>query len=803
MGHAVKLSGVAGVLLATTALAFAQADFPTSGKVVDALGAPVAEAFITYQSVDKRLEWTYSRADGTFGTKTSTRAPSMRNTENSLNAAVIGQALYFSADADQRVTVDVFDMSGRMVQRVVDKQFSAGRYTVRPMDALSAKCAQGTYVLHIRSNNAVANVRMLNSARQYEIGSVGTMQSRMNSQSLAKVSKATAVDSLRVGKNDFLPTYVSLETYSADVGQVVIVTRGTEKKVDSLFALFAQADKVGQLAEPVFPGGGDFTTYKIGFIFGGGSDGPGNDISPKSWADFNDNNQSVTSWPQLPLKVPVMIGLDNVHGVGKCRGSTIFPHNIGMGATWDPKIVEKVYRVNAIESIALGVNFVFAPCVAVPRHENWGRVYEGFGEMPDLVRALSRASIKGLQGTDLSNPLAVAACAKHFAGDGGTTGGINIGNTEGNDAALRAMHLVGYEEAVKLKCASIMPSFTRWNGVLMHQNTELMTNWLKTQQGFDGFLNGDWNAHKEGGMNADVCISAGLDVPMLGNGSSSAEITGSINAMMGNAGKAARVSDAVKRVLRVKFRMDLFNRRVIDRRYTDLVGCAEHRAVAREAVRKSLVLLKNTGSVLPLDKNANVTIQGAHGDDIGLQCGGWTVGWQGAAGNVTTGTTIKQGFTEVITALGGTGQVTYQRTGGTASTGVVVVVLGEQPYAETPGDDGDRSLDAGQVALVSAAKAAGKKVVLVVISGRCVNIAPIVANCDAIVAAWLPGTEGAGIAEVLYGKSDFSGKLPHSWPKNATDPCNVGDADYANKALFAYDFGLKLNGTQLTAGLYQ
>jgi beta-glucosidase len=802
MGHAVKFSGVAGVLLATTAFTFAQGDFPTSGKVVDALGAPVADAFITYQSVDKRLEWTYSRADGTFGTQTSTRAPSMRNTANSLNAAVIGRALYFSADADQRVTVDVFDMSGRMVQRVVDKQFSAGRYTVRPMDALSAKCAQGTYVLHIKSNNAVANVRMLNSARQYEIGSVGTMQSRMNSQNLAKVSKATAVDSLRVGKNDFMPTYVSLETYTADVGNVVIASRGTEKKVDSLFALFAQAEKIGQLVEPVFPGG-DIVTYKVGAIFGGGSDGP-NDKSPKGWADFNDLNQSLTKdYPALTYHVPLMIGLDNVHGMGKCTGATVFPHNIGLGATWDPKIVEKVYRVNAIESIGTGVNFVFAPCVAVPRNEHWGRVYEGFGEMPELVRAMSRASIIGLQGTDLSNPLAVAACAKHFAGDGGTTDGINIGNTEGNDAALRAMHLVGYEEAVKLKCASIMPSFTRWNGVLMHQNTELMTNWLKTQQGFDGFLNGDWNAHKEGGMNADVCISAGLDVPMLGNGSSAAEITGSINAMMGNAGKAARISDAVKRVLRVKFRMDLFNRRVIDRRYTALVGSAEHRAVAREAVRKSLVLLKNTGSVLPLSKTANVTIQGAHGDDIGLQCGGWTGGWQGSAGNITPGTTIKQGFAEVITALGGTGQVTYQRTGGTATTEVVVVVVGEQPYAETPGDNGDRSLDAGQAALVTAAKAAGKKVVLVVICGRCINIAPVVDKCDAIVAAWLPGTEGAGIAECLYGKYDFTGKMAHSWPKTSNTPLNVGDPDYATKALFAYDFGLKLNGTQLPAGLYQ
>ena len=461
--------------------------------------------------------------------------------------------------------------------------------------------------------------------------------------------------------------------------------------------------------------------------------------------------------------------------------------------------MEKAARATAVEVSATGISWAFAPCIAVARNIRWGRTYESFGESPELVEKMAAASVRGLQGADLSAPTAVLACAKHFLGDGGTTDGKDQGNTECDEATLRRVHLTGYRAAVKAGVGSIMISFSSWNGTKMHDNKHLVTDVLKGELGFQGFLVSDWAAidqiSPDYKANIERAINAGLDMVMIPYGPGQPNNYRDFIRLLKELvveGRVpqSRIDDAVMRILRVKLRSRTFARPFADPTLLAKIGCREHREIARQCVRESLVLLKNEKRALPLSKQIkHLAVVGKAADDIGIQCGGWTISWQGKSGAVVHGgTTI---VAAVRRSLAPNTTVSYSAEGPiNAAADAVLVVVGEKPYAEGLGDRKDLTLGPTQdEALVSRARQSGKPVIVVLISGRPMIIDKALGNCDAFVAAWLPGTEGQGVADVLLGDYKPSGKLPHTWPRNMSQvPCAEGQC--AGTPLFSYGFGL-------------
>ena len=484
-----------------------------------------------------------------------------------------------------------------------------------------------------------------------------------------------------------------------------------------------------------------------------------------------------------------------MHGHNNVTGATLFPHNIGLGATHDPALVEQAGAVTAIETKSTGVPWAFAPCLCVARDERWGRTYESFGEDPALV-IKNETVINGLQDNG------VLATAKHFAGDGGTTYGSSTTGSYKIDqgvtplADMATLHLPPFAEAVKRGVGSVMPSYSSVqypSGPLkMHANADLMTGWLKQQQGFDGFVISDWQAIDQipgdAASDARTSVNAGLDMIMVPYEYQSfeANLTGEVNA-----GRVAqsRIDDAVKRILREKFRLGLFEHPFADRSHQADFGSDAHRAVARKAAAESQTLLKNTG-VLPLSKTAKVYVAGSNADDIGNQSGGWTISWQGGSGTTTTGAT------SILTAIKAKdASVTYSKDASASMSGsdVGVVVVGETPYAEGVGDIGngraDLSLSAADRTAIDRVCGAMKCAVLVV-SGRPQLVADKLDRIDALVASWLPGSEGAGVADPLFGDTPYTGRLPMTWPKSMAQlPINVGDASYDPQ--FPYGWGLR------------
>jgi beta-glucosidase len=773
-------------LFTSTALFAQSGDFSVSGRVVDGSGVPIPNATVNYVSLAKRLSWDHSRTNGTFGPSGAVSNPEKRTPG-------------FSVAGAGPVTVDFFDVKGTKVGSLHYDKMDKGVYSITP---IAARLSKAVYVVKVKSGASVQYLTMVNTGANG--AQTLALQGATGAAPFAKTA-AVAVDTIRVGKSGYVPVKVPISSYSQIVGDVPLAqTIDIEGKVNTMLASMTLAEKAGQPVQVIFPGTANVTNYKLGTVFGGGSDGPGTGTgsgTATQWSNFA--NTYMNASLATDKKIPVLFCLDVVHGFGKCYGATILPHNIALGCTWSPRMVEKAYRVCAIESRGCGINMAFGPCIAVPRNDRWGRVYEGFSETPDLTKVMAKAAVLGFQTWDMANPLSVCACTKHFAGDGGTANGQDRGNTSGDDATLRAIHLPGYIAAIEAGTGSIMASFSTWNGVRMSENKPLLTDWLKVAQKWDGFVNGDYDSHTtgQGASSPQNCINAGLDVPMSGDYNEPGAITTLTNLFTGlyNGGSAARVDDDVKRLLRIKYRMNLFNGTgLVNSQVTQTVGSAEHRAVAREAVRRSLVCLKNPGGILPLPKTAKITLVGNHAQDIGLQCGGWTMGWQGSTGNITVGTTIRQGVEAVV----GAGNVTWNNTGATIAGDYAVVVIGEQPYAEMNGDRTDLTIPLAS--LVTAAKTAAgtKKLICIMITGRPMDVSTIINNCDVLIAAWLPGTEaGNGIADVLFGDYDFTGKLSISWPKNtAQEPINYGDATYA--PLFEYDYGLKANGTQLAKGIY-
>ena len=575
-------------------------------------------------------------------------------------------------------------------------------------------------------------------------------------------------------------------------------TQACLTKASSIMATMTLDEKIAQLhqIERANVTAADITNLGIGSVYSQGSSAPAQN-NPTGWADMIDGFRKASFASRL--KIPVIYGLDVVHGAGPVYGATVFPHNIGLGATRDPALVEEVARAVAEESAGVGADFPFAPVVAVARDERWGRTYEAFGETVELASFMGTSYINGFQ--KRSGPFTILANAKHYLGDGGTANGVNNANAAGDETALRALHLAPYQTAVKAGVGSIMASYSSWQGTRMHANGTMINGVLKGELGFAGFVGSDYNGCSQNGVNAAGCLNAGVDMFMTFGTSASAFLS-MVKALVPNTVPQSRIDDAARRILVAKCEMGLLDgtQRLVDRTLTAQVGSAAHRAVARRAVAASLVVLKNDGGALPISKSvARVALGGKTADNVGNQCGGWTIAWQGMSGAVTTGTTVRQALEAVLP-----GKVGYALDGSMTGNGATVgiAVIGETPYSEGCGDiptpvGGNScvsrpttlSLDSADVQVIQRMKTAGLKTVAVLVVGRPMIIDAILPIADAIVVAWLPGTEAAGITDVLFGDVKPTGKLSHSWPRSqAQIPINQGDATY--DPLFPYAFGL-------------
>jgi beta-glucosidase len=545
-------------------------------------------------------------------------------------------------------------------------------------------------------------------------------------------------------------------------------------------------------AEREAAGPDELAQFRLGSILSGGGSVPSPN-TPAGWADMVDAYQRAALG--TPLAIPMIYGADAVHGHNNVYGTTIFPHNIGLGATRDPALAKEIGRAVAEEVAGTGVQWDFAPCVCVARDDRWGRTYESFGEKPELAAQMSDI-ILGFQGAALgAQPPSILATAKHYMGDGGTTGGKDQGNTELSEADLRAIHLPPYRAAVTKGVGSVMVSFSSFNGDKMHGDKHLITDVLKGELGFTGFVVSDWNGVDQidgvkGLSPQDVraAINAGVDMVMVPTE------WRSFIAILRDEVQAGRVSqeridDAVKRILTKKFELGLFEHPMADRSFAATIGNAAHRELARRAVAESQVLLKNDGRVLPLaTANNKIFVAGKNADDIGGQSGGWTITWQGSPGRITEGTTILQG---IKASVDPSTTVTYGVSGKgiDSSYKAAVAVIGEKPYAEYEGDrPDDLGLDQTDLDTLATLRASGVPVIVVLVSGRPLDIAAHLGDWKALVAAWLPGSEGQGVADVLFGRTAPRGKLPVTWPRSSSqEPINDGDG---KPALFPFGYGL-------------
>ncbi len=564
-------------------------------------------------------------------------------------------------------------------------------------------------------------------------------------------------------------------------------------RVDDLMSRMSLSDKLGQMVqierEAADPG--QVAEHRIGSVLSGGGSSPEPNTAA-AWADMYDRYQRAAL--DTPLGIPILYGVDAVHGHNNVRDATIFPHNIGLGATRDPELVREIGAATAEEVAATGIDWTFSPCVCVARDDRWGRTYESFGETPGIASAMT-SEITGYQGTELGgDPASIMATAKHYIGDGGTTGGDDQGNTQISEQRLREIHLPPFKAAIERGVGSIMVSYSSWNGVKMHAQEYLINDVLKGELGFDGIVISDYDAiHQiddddETFTSAEVrtSVNAGLDMIMLSQGHE--KFLRSLRAEV-EAGRVPmrRIDDATRRILTKKFELGLFEHPFAQRDLLSTVGSPEHRELARQAVRQSQVLLENDG-VLPLspDGGEKLFVAGSNADDIGNQSGGWTISWQGASGDITKGTTILEGIRRASES-----PVTYDRRGNgiDGSYDAAVAVVGEKPYAEYQGDrPGDLKINQQDLDTIERLRSAGVPVIVVLVSGRPMDVADRVDGWNALLASWLPGTQGGGVADVLFGKHDPTGKLPMTWMRSFDQqPINGGDG---RNPLYPRGYGL-------------
>ena len=589
-----------------------------------------------------------------------------------------------------------------------------------------------------------------------------------------------------------------------------------EQKVDALLASMTVEEKVGQIIQ------GDISTvtpedvrkYRLGSILAGGGSDPGGKYNapPKAWLDLADAFWEASMDTRGGGKaIPVIWGIDAMHGQSNIIGATLFPHNIGLGATRNPELMHEIGRITAIETRTTGMEWAFAPTVAVPQDDRWGLTYEGYSENPELVAGFARAMVEALQGKpgtpEFLDDQHVMVSVKHFLGDGGTTDGKDQGNTEVTEAVLRDTHAAGYVPAIEVGAQTVMASYNSFHGEKLHGYKPLLTDVLKQRMNFGGFIVGDWNGHGQikGCTNTECAatFNAGLDMAMAPDSWKGLYETTLAHVKDGTL-PMARLDDAVRRILTVKFRMGLFDKpkpsaRALGGKF-ELLGKPEHREVARRAVRESLVLLKNQNGLLPLSPKTKLLVAGDGADNLAKQTGGWTLTWQGdgtTRADYPNADSIWQGLQAQVKAAGGSAELAVDGAY-KARPDVAVVVFGENPYAEFQGDLPNLMFKAGKsgdLELIQKLKADGIPVVAVFLSGRPLWLNREINAADAFVAAWLPGSEGGGIADVLLrgadGKPqhDFKGKLSYSWPRRADQFANnYGQKDY--DPLFAFGHGL-------------
>lgn len=580
-----------------------------------------------------------------------------------------------------------------------------------------------------------------------------------------------------------------------------VTDAATEAAIAQIIARMTVEQKVGQMIQAdisaITPE--DLARYPLGSILAGGNSGP-----------FGDERADATTWARLVDQyreasrrsgagVPILFGVDAVHGHSNLPGATIFPHNIGLGAIRDPALIQRIGAATAAEVAASGVEWTFAPTLAVPQDLRWGRSYEGYAADPALVADYGRAMTLGLQGTLVAGrPLGshqVAATAKHFLADGGTQDGKDQGDARMSEDELVARHALGYPAAIDAGALTVMASFSSWNGIKNHGNKSLLTDVLKGRMGFTGLVVGDWNGHGQvAGCTSTDCpasFEAGLDLAMAPD-SWKGLFDSTVKHVRDGSLPIARVDDAVRRILRVKAKLGLLGPSPIHRGDASQVGAPGHLALAREAVARSLVLLKNNGGVLPIRPGARVLIAGPGADSMAMQAGGWTITWQGTdttAADFPNGQTLGRALTAAVREAGGQAELSPEGVW-SARPDMAVVVYGEQPYAEFQGDVPNLAFRGhlGEQQLIAKLKAQGLPVVSVFLSGRPMFTGPLINASDAFVAAWLPGTQGGGLADVLVARRngrplrDFSGRLPFAWPADAVSP--------VAKPLFPVGYGL-------------
>lgn len=767
-----KYSMISSVAVATL-LSVIPSNAAIKGAVFDESNQPIQNAVVSIKKLPNLLPDARVLSDvkGEFAFADEVLAIGGRDVSQSFSKKLSGD-----------FTLEVMNLRGELVEsKFVNQTISDYKEVAKNM---VARLPQGMYVL-------VAN----QLGKRTLVGKIGADRQFASSNALQKTVAAGA-QALVVRKAGFLPETLSVAN-TADMEKIVLKRDPVEDKVDQLMAAMSMDDMIAQMTQAQVP-----TATFNGATLGSALQG-GGEYSSTFYK---------TAWAKA---IPVSYGKDNVHGMGDVKGATIFPHNIGLGATRDSALVRRIGQAVAEEMWAAHIDLNFAPALSIPRDERWGRVYEGFGEVPELAVDLGSAYLRGLQGDNFDAEWRVTGTIKHFIGDGATDKGYDRGNATISDEFVRTILLPPYVAAIEQGAQSVMASFNQINGVHQHVDSLRLTGLLKVELGFDGYVIADWegieNSTTPGeagnysgsatGVSSEEAvrraINAGIDMAMVPQ---SAKTFASSMKSLVSSGRISeeRVKDAVRRILRVKIRAGRLDAPMGPEKYAGVtanIGSADHRAVAREAVQKSLVLLKNDGT-LPLSKAAPVFLTGSHANDAGLQCGGWTQSWQGAAGSVNGATTIQSGFDMVAAGA---------RASSADAANTVVYVIGEVPYAEWQGDFRGNDFDNKFISVsdymgsefsstdsyvnqIKNWKSSGKKVAVVLITGRPLPVTSLIEAADAFVVAWLPGSEGAGVADVLFGDVAPTGKLPHTWPKDASQiPINEGDG---KTGLFPYGFGL-------------
>ena len=651
----------------------AQADVPRGyvtnpGIVVDANNVPLPNAYISYMDINKRYTWSYSLTDGSFGSPVGIRNHTPASVPASgLRLSVQGNNLSFFVTKGAHATVELFDIQGRSFGTVLNRTMDQrGYFSFSPFAGSKKYLAHTVYMAKVSVDGKSECVKMMN---QFNI-MAGHSVSQTNpgeTKSLGKI--AAAVDTLRVGKTEYFSTKVPIASYTDAVGTVKITKMDVAKKVDSIFALMTPAEKGMAVTEGNFDDGANASG--VGLLYAGGADGPGGH-SISNWTTYTKAQIPLVNATRL--HIPIICGVDNVHGLCTCNGGVILPHNCSMGCTWDPQFCEKAYRMVGCEIRGTGQDWMLAPCVAVCRDDRYGRLYEGYSENPDLTAAIAKSAVLGLSTGDLGHPNAVGVCCKHFCGDGGSTNGTMAGPCDTTYEhvtyeQLKYIHLLPYIECFKVYAISVMDQFGSWMGVTCSQNTAMNVDWLRGEQHFQGFVNGDWGTSWGN-------FTYGLDCGMnVSDGSGS---RGQATTWFTANPTAARGIQGVKGVLTPKMWMfgDWgFYNKPVDDRMSALIGCADDRAIGREAVNKCCVLVKNMG-VLPLATTAKVTCVGDYMNSTGLLCGGWTLSWQSLV-NPPGATSFYDGMKQVA---GASAPITLNNAGG---ADIVIVGIGEGPYAET------------------------------------------------------------------------------------------------------------------------